>query len=152
MNVYTGYSVKVIGKGKQMTAYRFSRRHFLLSFVGLAVVQLDCIKNPMDDHLPTTVFQHWIHSWEEDMEDIQVYRPSSYQFPPSRGRDGFELKANGEFILSGPGPTDRPQSITGTWILQSNHQIRVQVPVWGDHGRLMELVFCNDEVLRVRWL
>lgn len=134
-----------------MTDYWFSRRHFLLSLVGLTIVQLDCVENSMNN-LPPAIFQHWIHSREEDREDTQVYRPRGYQFPPSRGRDGFEFKPNGEFILSGLGPTDRPQSMTGTWTLQANNQIKIQVSVWGDAGRVMEVISCNDEMLRIRWL
>ena len=49
------------------------------------------------------IYKHWIHSHEEDTEDKKVYRPSTFEFPPSRGRDGFEIKENGEFILSFPG-------------------------------------------------
>lgn len=135
-----------------MTVHPFSRRRFLLSFVGLTIVPLTRIKNSMSNHLPSIIFQCWVHSWEDDREDIQVYRPSSYQFPPSRGRDGFELKPNGEFILSGPGPTDRPQSMTGTWTMQAEHQIKIQVPVWGNEGRIMELVSCADAMLKIRWL
>ena len=37
------------------------------------------------------MFKHWTHSREEDSEGIKVYRPNEYNFPPSRGREGFEL-------------------------------------------------------------
>ncbi len=43
--------------------------------------------------LPPELFQHWMHSHEEDSGDVQVYRPADYDFPPARGRRGFELQA-----------------------------------------------------------
>ena len=41
------------------------------------------------------ISKFWIHSYEEDTEDVRVYRPRSYDFPLSRGRTGFEIKKNG---------------------------------------------------------
>jgi hypothetical protein len=50
--------------------------------------------------MPSAIFKHWVHSWEEDTEDVAVYRPSDYQFPLSRGRDGFEIKKNGDLSMA----------------------------------------------------
>ena len=61
------------------------------------------------------IYKHWIHSYEEDTENKKVYRWSTFEFLPSRGRDGFEIKENGEFILYIMGPTDRPEKIFGKW-------------------------------------
>jgi hypothetical protein len=66
------------------------------------------------------IYKHWIHSHEEDTEDKKVYRPSTFEFPPSRGRDGFEIRENGEFVLSFPGPTDRSEKIIGNFTIDSN--------------------------------
>ena len=32
-------------------------------------------------NVPTALLQKWIHSFEEDADDVQVYRPESYSFP-----------------------------------------------------------------------
>lgn len=64
--------------------------------------------------------QRWLHSHEEDSEGNQVYRPADFPFPPSRGRDGFELRADGTLVDRGIGPTDRPQKTEGTWKLEDD--------------------------------
>lgn len=115
-------------------------------------MQLGCLEGPMTNRLPPAIFQRWLHSREEDTEAIQVYHPAHYPFPPSRGRNGFEFRSNGEFILYGPGPTDRPQERVGRWTARSENQISIDVSVWGEAGRIMEVISCNEETLKVRYL
>ena len=43
----------------------------------------------------------WIHSHEEDSNDIMVFRRSDYPFPPSRGRRKIEFKEDGKFVQTG---------------------------------------------------
>jgi hypothetical protein len=66
------------------------------------------------------IYKHWTHSNEEDSEDKKVYRPSTFEFPQSRGRDGFEIKENGEFILYIMGRTDKSEKIFGNFSIDSN--------------------------------
>jgi hypothetical protein len=56
-----------------------------------------------------------VHSHEEDTETAAVYRPADYDFPLSRGREAFELQADGTLLDSGIGPADRPEEEHGTW-------------------------------------
>ena len=56
----------------------------------------------------------WLHSREEDTDDVEVYRPESWDFPPARGRRGIEFCPGGELRLIGPGPGDRPETRPGT--------------------------------------
>ena len=42
--------------------------------------------------LPDALWQHWVHSFEEDGRASRAYRPRSYAFPRARGREGFELQ------------------------------------------------------------
>jgi hypothetical protein len=60
----------------------------------------------------------WLHSYEEDEGDRVVFRPTSYDFPPARGRHGFELSSDGDVLRSGPGPDDRTQETRGRWKLE----------------------------------
>jgi hypothetical protein len=64
--------------------------------------------------------QRWVHSYEEDTPTEQVFRPSTYKLPPSRGRLSFELKADGRLIRHGLGLSDRTQVSEGTWKLENN--------------------------------
>jgi len=62
----------------------------------------------------------WVHSHEEDSADEQVFRPAGFAFPPSRGRRGFELRPDGKYAETAPGPTDRPEEASGTWELDDD--------------------------------
>jgi hypothetical protein len=61
--------------------------------------------------------QTWIHSHEEDTDSETVFRPSTYAFPPSRGRKSFQLKTDGSLVSSGPGPDDRSVKTEGQWLM-----------------------------------
>ena len=62
----------------------------------------------------------WMHSHEEDTADGQVFRPADFAFPPSRGRRGFDLRPDGSYAETVPGPTDRPEEASGTWELDDD--------------------------------
>ena len=68
----------------------------------------------------TDLCKHWMHSHEEDTEEETVYRPASYQFPPARGRTGFELNPDGSLTEHGIGPTDRRTRTAGKWKLKGD--------------------------------
>jgi hypothetical protein len=57
----------------------------------------------------------WTHSFEEDNEQEQVYRPVDFPFGRSRGRNQFDLKENGEVASFLIGRNDVPEQITGKW-------------------------------------
>ncbi len=59
----------------------------------------------------------WVHSHEEDTDAELVYRPSTFAFPRSRGRDALELRADGTFSEAAIGADDRPTPADGTWNL-----------------------------------
>ncbi len=55
---------------------------------------------------------HWRHSHEEDeANDIAVFRPVDFPFPPSRGRAEFELLPDGQACLCGSAVTTDRKSI-----------------------------------------
>jgi len=69
----------------------------------------------MDEAASEALYQHWMHSHEEDTPTHRVFRPPTYNFPRSRGRFSFELKRDGTVVFHGIGPTDRPQVARGVW-------------------------------------
>jgi hypothetical protein len=93
--------------------------------------------------VPGELLRHWVHSHEEDRGDERVYRPADYDFPPARGRRGFELKPDGEMLVYGPGATDRPEATTGRW--GSSGEGRVKL---GDEE--LEIVSVSPDRLTVR--
>ncbi|WP_168176617.1 hypothetical protein [Williamsia sp. 1135] len=52
--------------------------------------------------------QTWWHSFEEDHDDVAVYRPDGFGFPPARGRRGLELDPDGTVVELGLGRDDTP--------------------------------------------
>jgi len=89
--------------------------------------------------------RRWVHSHEEDTEDEMVFRPadSGYAFPPSRGREAIELRPDGSYAGTVPGPTDRPQAAAGEWTVEGGSTLRL-----GD--RALEIASVEGDVLRVR--
>jgi hypothetical protein len=72
---------------------------------------------------PQLLCKRWLHSSEEDTADQLVFRPTSFNFPPARGRTGFELRPDRSLIEIGIGPTDRVEEIPGKWQIQGGDQL-----------------------------
>jgi len=65
----------------------------------------------------------WVHSHEEDGEGELVLRPATHSFPRSRGRLAFELRPDGTYLESSPGPDDRPEQSSGSWSLEDDRLV-----------------------------
>jgi hypothetical protein len=93
--------------------------------------------------MPPELFRRWMHSHEEDRGDLRIYRPASYKFPPARGRYGLQFKPDGELVLYGPGPSDKPEARTERWSPAGEGRVRV-----GD--RELEIVSVDSDCLTAR--
>jgi hypothetical protein len=102
--------------------------------------------------LPNEIFRKWMHSFEEDKEGIMVYRPTEYDFPRARGRDGIEFRSDGVFILWGIGPTDAPRGINGHWRVESPGRVLVSFEGNVQPPRILEILQIDAEILKVRQL
>jgi hypothetical protein len=102
-----------------------------------------------EDIFPTLMNQRWLHSHEEDTGNEMVFRPSTYPFPPSRGRGGFELRPDGSAAILGIAPTDAPQEHNGTWSVDKTKQLVVHVPALNE-TRVMSIVSSNADRLVVK--
>lgn len=63
------------------------------------------------------LLNRWLHSHEEDYDDVVVYRPETFPFPPSRGRSGFELRADNSCEVIGLATSDGAVPRPGKWRL-----------------------------------
>jgi hypothetical protein len=81
----------------------------------------------------------WAHSHEEDSGGLVVYRPASRELPRSRGRDSFELRADGTLGEAAIGPADRPVPNEGRWELDAEGRLTLQ-PGAGQPGRVFQVV------------
>jgi hypothetical protein len=99
--------------------------------------------------LPPALFKRWIHSREEDTGDVSVYRSSNYPFPPVRGRTGFEIRANGDFIAYDIAPTDGWLSVLGHWETREMNEIRVSFDDRRRTPLTLHIVSCDQEMLKI---
>ncbi|AMW13606.1 hypothetical protein A4E84_31335 [Streptomyces qaidamensis] len=100
---------------------------------------------------PSGLFRSWLHSYEEDHEDVRVYRPDDFPFPPARGRRGMEFAPDGTFVDHPLGRGDAPGAVPGRWRLVPDH--RIEITFGGARpDRELEIVRCGTDVLQVRRL
>ena len=115
-----------------------SEKIFRLALMTLVLSGLGCDDtNTLESNVssglnPEHLQQTWFWSYEEDdqtADNPSVYRPASYNFPPSRGRTGFtifENKISGfKFIVNhNIAPADGLQYSVGQWQLINENEIR----------------------------
>ncbi|EEP70283.1 hypothetical protein MCAG_00610 [Micromonospora sp. ATCC 39149] len=98
---------------------------------------------------PDRLSRRWLHSFEEDHEGVQVYRPSGHPFPPARGRDGIEFRPDGTFIDLPIGRGDANEARPGRWHGEPQGPVHVHTEAAG--RRVMDVVRLEPDRLEVRW-
>jgi hypothetical protein len=78
-----------------------------------------------------------------------VYRPKGYAFPRARGREGFDLKDDGEYVRYDIGRGDGNVGVKGTWKQVGPRVIEVSTGEGAQTERLQILTYDNT-VLTVR--
>ena len=98
------------------------------------------------DHL----YQHWVHSREEDRSDAgETYRPkSSKQFPPSRFRMQYIFHKDGTCEWLFLSPNDQHELRPGKWKLEKGNGHILTLDKGGDIERYRILELTHD-VLRL---
>ena len=98
------------------------------------------------DHL----YQHWVHSREEDRSDAgETYRPkSSKQFPPSRFRMQYIFHKDGTCEWLFLSPSDGHEFRPGRWKLEKRDGHILTIDKGGDIERYRVLELTHD-VLRL---
>ena len=100
--------------------------------------------------MPSQLFKRWTHSREEDSGDVMVFRPSSFSFPPSRGRDGLEFREDGEVLQYRIGATDRPEGVLGFWRAELGNRLTVDFPAGDGQPYRIQLISVDHDVLKIR--
>lgn len=109
--------------------------------------------NPPKD-VTELISRKWWNSYEDerDPNNEKCYRPSTFDFPASRGRTGFEFNPNGTFSYNYPGPTDIPTSDKGRWQRLSEDRIKVKFDE-SKAGRVDEFIIniisIDEEILKI---
>lgn len=100
--------------------------------------------------VPPALLRHWVHSREEDAGGVEVYRPRGFAFPPSFGRDGFEMLADGTFVQFEIGPADGTVAVRGRWELLPRRRVAVTFPGTERAGFSFGIVGLDEATLRIR--
>lgn len=100
--------------------------------------------------VPGPLFQKWMHSFEEDAGDVQVYRPEAYSFPRARGRAGIEFHADGTFTEWRIGRGDAPAAVQGRWHVDRPNEVRVTFSDGRSAPFTLDIVECTDQILKVK--
>jgi hypothetical protein len=121
----------------------------LLCLLSLVLTAITCKKN--DKLTAQLVDKTWLHSYEEDAGDTIVFRPNTYDFPPSRGRTGFMLEAGGVIKRYEIAPTDGLEEQLGEWeqVDKRRVQIRMKPESNPPHNYEVEILSLEDEVLKI---
>ncbi len=99
--------------------------------------------------LPACLLGQWMHSHEEDLVTVSIYRPPEYPFPPSRGRTGFAFLPDGELISYGIAPADGVLASHGTWIFIPPSSVRIDLESAETPPVTLDAVSCSDERLEI---
>ncbi|MCB2378060.1 hypothetical protein LGH70_10735 [Hymenobacter sp. BT635] len=92
----------------------------------------------------------WLHAHEEDQGDVQVYRPNTYAFPPSRGRTGFQFDHNGLFTQYDIAPTDGLEGHKGQWKTENGSTLLISLDDKKEPDYKLEIVSLENGLLKVR--
>jgi hypothetical protein len=93
------------------------------------------------------LLRRWFHSFEEDSAATITFRPATFNFPPSRGRAGFELRRDGTMLAIGIGPGDKPTETKGTWRLLPANVLDFDIPIGPTSARSFHIVALDDRRL-----
>lgn len=102
----------------------------------------------MDKFEIEDIYNVWFHSYEEDTEDTMIYRTREFNFPLSRGRDGFEIKRTGEFIRYSIAPTDGLRPIQGKTIIEGN-KIKIYFNDNRFEPNVLNVISCDKHLLKI---
>jgi hypothetical protein len=92
-----------------------------------------------------------LRSNEEDVGDVQVYRPAGWSLPPARGRIGFTIEPDEVLIYQGIAATDGTLELRGSWRWEPPSRLTFELE-GGRHVLGFELVDSDPERLRLRQL
>ncbi len=92
----------------------------------------------------------WRHSREEDTTSEAVYRPDSFDFPPARGRTGYEFRSDHSCDYLGLSPRDGSARQSCSWQLRGGAHPEIVVKFPDGREDVLPLVSVDAERLVVR--
>ena len=119
-------------------------------FFGACLMIAGCISTQQSfSALPdSALFQEWRHSYEEDTEDLKIYRPSSFNFPLGWGRTGMKIDRDGGFMSYDIAPNDAIVQVPGNWKQISESRLQVTFPSGDKETFILEIEELNSQILK----
>jgi hypothetical protein len=102
------------------------------------------------ENLETCVLGDWIHSHEEDAPGIAIYRPREYEFPPARGRTGFDFMASGKAVHYDIADSDGGEVLSGRWEMQGSNEIKITFDDERIEPIVLQILNCDADKLAAR--
>ncbi|EMR04319.1 hypothetical protein [Cesiribacter andamanensis] len=125
----------------------------LLLLSALLLTANRCGGGAEDYAMPDSFYGSWIHSHEEDYSGYQVYRHPSFNFPPSRGRERFDIRPKGVLLYYAIAPTDgQADPEEGRWLPLNQRTIEVSLPKSRGYQFSAELIEIANDRLVIRKL
>ncbi|MDQ3393304.1 MAG: hypothetical protein M3512_04230 [Bacteroidota bacterium] len=124
--------------------------------ISFSFVANTCAQRISVDNFSNT---YWKHSYEEDQGDTLMFRPKDYDFPPSRGREGFEFKEEGVFYKYVIAPADGIDTLEGKWEKSDQNNLynivagsKSNISHMGQHKFKIEILDYNkkERALKIR--
>jgi hypothetical protein len=91
-----------------------------------------------------------MHSHEEDTAGVTVYRGKGHRFPPSRGRTGFELRADGRAVYFTIAPADGLSRTPARWATEGAEQVSLTLGTERLPSVVLNVLSCEANKLTVR--
>jgi len=94
----------------------------------------------------------WLHSHEEDTSTERIYRRLDYPFPRSRGRAGYEFRANGSCTYLGIAAIDGTEKQPCTWQLNAGARTEIILTFPGARRDVLTVVTLESDRLVIKRL
>ncbi len=92
----------------------------------------------------------WLHSHEEDGATEAVYRPGDYDFPPARGRRGYEFRSDHTCSSIGIAARDGSIRTSCTWKVTKGAEPAVVLTYADGREEVLRLVSVDADRLVLR--
>ena len=94
----------------------------------------------------------WWHSFEDDRnlsDKILPYRQEGFDFPRSRGREGFRMKTDSSFLYYAIAPTDGIEIKKGNWEVKNDKIVVYFKGKDKQVGFLLKVISLENRLLQV---
>ena len=91
-----------------------------------------------------------MHSYEEDSDDLKVFRPASYEFPLRYSREAMIFKEGGGFILHDIAPDNTRIRIPGSWKLIDHTKLEISLSSEKKENLMIEVerIHCKALIIK----